>query len=299
MKTYSGLRAKFGDLAKNSSTETLRIGDELINDSLRYLTTKYFFNERTQVVPGGTVAGQQAYDLPFNIKTILNVYVSVGNIRYQLTECPTRQTWDSLNFVPYTSDIPQYYFIYNKKINIFPTPATSSNVITINYKIRLMDLSVVDYTSATNASTITVTNGDSTITGSGTAVFTNTMPGRWFRATQPLGDGQWYEIASYISPTVLELVNQYQGPTNSGCSYTIGEVPILPEDYQDLPVYRALAIYYTSRVPNQTSADLYQKLYDEGFAALDAEFGSKSNSVAITPADNEIVNPNLYTRSLS
>lgn len=294
MKTYTTLRNNFGTLTNNTSAANLTLGDQLVNDSLRYLTTKYFFNERTQVVPGGTIAGTQDYPLPYNIKTIINVYVTVGSIRYQLREAPTRAFWDSLNFVPYTSDIPQFYFIYNKRIYLFPTPSTSANVVTVNYKTRLRDLSQADYTTGT----ITATSASSTITGSGTA-FVNDMEGRWLQVAPPSGDGNWYEIATYASATSLSLVNQYQGDTVAGATYTIGEAPVLPEDYQDLPVYRACSIYFTTRVPDPARADLFQKLYDEGAAKLDAEFGSKSSSVAITPADTEVVNPNLYTRSLS
>ena len=294
MKTYTTLRNQFGALTANTSTTNLTLGDQLINDSLRYLTTKYFFNERSQVVPGGTVASQQNYDLPYNIKQIINVYISVGNIRYQLTEAPTRQFWDSLNFVPYTSDIPQYYYIFNKQLYVFPTPASSSNVITINYKIRLTELTQADYATGT----VTLTNGSSTITGSGTT-FTSAMAGRWIYATPPTGDGNWYEIESYTSATVMTLVNQYQGTTASSITTLIGEVPILPEDYQDLPIYRACSIYFTTRVPDPTRAELFTKLYDDGEQRLDAEFGSKSASVAITPNDSEVINPNLYVRSLS
>lgn len=294
MKSYTTLRNQFGTLTNNAATANLVLGDQLINDSLRYLTTKYFFNERSQVVPGGTVASQQAYDLPYNIKTIINVYISVGNIRYQLTECPTRQFWDSLNFVPYTSDIPQYYYIFNKKINVFPTPASSANPITIQYKIRLRDLSQTDYATGT----VTLTGGSSVVTGSGTT-FTADMVGRWIYATPPTGDGNWYEIGTYTSGTVLGLVNQYQGLTASGITTLIGEMPILPEDYQDLPIYRACSIYFTTRVPDPTRAATFQQLYDQGYAKLDGEFGSKSFSVAITPTDTEVINPNLFIRNLS
>jgi len=294
VKSYTTLRNQFGTLTNNTATANLTLGDQLINDSLRYLTTKYFFNERSQVVPGGTVASQQNYDLPYNIKQIINVYITVGNIRYQLTEAPTRQFWDSLNFVPYTSDIPQFYYIFNKQLYVFPTPASSSNPITINYKIRLTDLTQADYATGT----VTLTNGSSTITGSGTT-FTSAMAGRWIYATPPTGDGNWYEIESYTSATVMTLINQYQGTTAASITTLIGEVPILPEDYQDLPIYRACSIYFTTRVPDPTRAELFTKLYDEGEQRLDAEFGSKSASVAITPNDSEVINPNLYVRSLS
>lgn len=294
MKSYTTMRNQFGTLTANTSTANLALGDQLINDSLRYLTTKYFFNETSQVVPGGTTAGVQYYNLPYDIKTIINCTINVGNIRYQLTEVPSRQFFDGINFVPYSSDIPQFYFIYNKLLYVFPTPASSSNVVTINYKRRLIDLSQADYTTGT----VAVTNGSSVVTGTGTT-FTAAMVGRWIQITPPTGDGGWYQIGSYTSATVIGLVNQYQGATVSGATYTIGEMPILAEDYQDLPIYRACSIYFTTRVPDPTRADLFTKLYQEGEKRLDAEFGSKSNSVAITPADIEVSNPNLYTRSLS
>lgn len=296
MKSYTNMRNQFGTLTANTASTNLTLGDTLINDSLRYLTTKYFFNERSQVVPGGTVASQQSYDLPYNIKTLISVYITVGSIRYQLTEAPNRQMWDSLNFVPYTSDIPQFYYIFNKKLYVFPTPASSSNVITINYKCRINDLTQADYTTGTAY----VTTGTSTITGVGTTWIAG-MAGRWIRIDAPTGDGNWYEIASATADTIT-LVNQYQGTTiavGAATTYTIGEMPLLAEDYHDLPIYRACSIYFTTRVPDPARAELFSKLYDDGEARLDAEFGSKSWSVAITPADIEVNNPNLFTRSLT
>lgn len=363
MKSYTVLRNQFGSLTANTNANNLTLGDQLINDSLRYLTTKYFFNERTDTVPGGTVAGQQSYDLPFNIKTLINVYISVGDIRYQLTEAPNRQMWDSLNFIPYTSDIPQFYYIYNKKLYVFPTPASNGNEITYNYKCRIKDLSQPDYTTggvtlpyaltftapvltgavsatlsgasdlptgayqitfstgevrlvtltnlattatwstpltldATDAIIVRMNNGGEIVTGNGTT-FTQSMVGRWLRVTAPDGDEEWYEINSYISSTLLSLKNMYQGVSVSNKPFVIGEMPILAEDYHDLPVFRACEIYYTTRVADPDKANGFKKLYDTGFEALDAEFGSKSWSVAITPADQEVNNPNLFTRSLS
>lgn len=295
MKSYTTLRTQFGTLTNNTATANLALGDQLINDSLRYLTTKYFFNERSYTVPGGTIASTQTYDLPYNIKTIINCYINVGNIRYQPKEVPSKAFWDSLNFVPYTSDIPQYYYIYNKQIMFFPTPASSSNAITINYKARTTDLSQADYTTGTN---VVATNGSKVVTGTGTT-FTASMVGRWIQFGAPLGDNNWYEIASYTSTTVLGLVNQYQGTTATCTAFTIGEMPWLPEDYQDLPIYRACEIYFTSRVPDASRAELYKGLYNTGLERLDAEFGSKSFSVAITPANTDVINPNLFARSLS
>jgi len=297
IKSYTTLRNQFGTLTANTTTENLALGDQLINDSLRYLTTRFFFNEKTATTV--TVANTQDYALPYNIKTLVNVFITIGNIRYQLREAPTRQFWDSLNFVPYTSDIPQFYYIFNKRLYVFPTPSSSSNTITYVYKSRLRDLSMADYTTGS----VSATSGSTSITGSGTT-FISDMADRWIRLTasasaDPTGDEQWYQIASVSSTTALTLYNSYGGNTVTGANYVIGEMPLLPEDYQDLPVYRACEVYYTTRVPDATRAELFKGLFDRGYQDLEAEFGSKSWSVAITPNSTEVINPNLFVRNLS
>ena len=98
---------------------------------------------------------------------------------------------------------------------------------------------------------------------------------------------------------VLVLKNVYSGATVSGASYTIGEVSILPEDYQDLPLYRMGYIYYTTRFPDEVKAKLYKNLYDEGVAKLDEEFGTKTTSVVLTDLGGYQENMNLYLSAIS
>lgn len=85
------------------------------------------------------------------------------------------------------------------------------------------------YRGSTNSNyttgTISVTNGDATVTGSGTAwnTSTNAEVGEYIN----LPDGKWYKIISIASDTSLEIEVDYQGPTASGQDYTIspwGEV---------------------------------------------------------------------------
>ena len=71
----------------------------------------------------------------------------------------------------------------------------------------------------------------------------------------------------------------------------------MPEDYQDLALYRALWIYYNSRVPNPTQAETYKNLYDLGYERLDAEFGQKTTNVALTDDQTPVYNPNLFVKS--
>lgn len=276
------------------------MGMKLVNDSLRYLVGTFFFNEQTYTVPGGTVASQQGYQLPFNNKQVVNTTVLIGSTLWQPQEVSTRKAFDALNVIPFINNFPQYYYIWNSQLLLWPTPAENGDVITINYKRRIKDLSVPDYTTP---GTVATTNGSTTVTGTSTTWTTN-MAGLWFNipitaSNTTSGDNEWYQIASVTNATTLILDNPYQGISATGATHTIGEVPILPEDFQDLPLYRALRIYHGSIVGNEAKVKEYKDLYDEGYARLDAEFGSKTASVGITPQDMAVVNPNMYQSTIS
>ena len=73
---------------------------------------------------------------------------------------------------------------------------------------------------------------------------------------------------------------------------------VLPEDYQDLPLYRALEIYFTSIVPNATNAKLYQGLYERGYEQLNGDYGSKTTGVVLVDEDAPLINPNLFQNNV-
>lgn len=275
-------------------------------DSLRYLTTKFYFNERTYTVPGGTVANQQFYNLPPQVKRLINMTVTIGSVIWQPKECPTRQYWDSLNVVTFYQDFPSFFFIFNGQVGIWPIPASAGNTITLNYKTRIVDLSQADVnvTGVSGSTGISITQNTSTATVSGAALTRSMGENGWLRiphsSTNAIdGDNQWYQIDSIPNTTTLVLKNQYTGPTVSGASYQIGEVPLLPEDYQDLPLYRLGIIYYTTRFPDPVRAEQYQRLWDQGYTALNDEFGAKTTNVALSDTDEPIINPNLFQRVVS
>lgn len=111
---------------------------------------------------------------------------------------------------------------------------TAANVI--DWTVTNNTLLVVDddhriqkYRGSTNANystgTLSVTNGDATVTGSGTAwnTITNVEAGEYIQ----LPDSKWYKIISVASDTSLEIEIDYQGATLAGQSYVIspwGEV---------------------------------------------------------------------------
>lgn len=297
MKTWTTYQNDIPRIINNSDSDNVLWASEVINDTLRYLTQKYYFNERSFTTT--TMAQQQFYDLPYNVKKLINVTVNIGGILWIPKECPSRDYWDSLNVIQFYQDFPSFFFVYNNQVGLFPNPASSGNTITMNYKIRLRDLSVADYTTGT----VSVTSGSATVTGSGTSWY-NDMVGRWLYITPTSsnttsGDGGWYQIESVASATSLTLVNNYTGNTVTGGTYKIGEVPLLHEDYQDLPLYRLGVIYYTTRFPDPVRAKEYKDLYDEGFARLNDEFGSKTTNVVLTDTDAPVYNPNLFVRDIT
>ena len=143
---------------------------------------------------------------------------------------------------------------------------------------------------------LTVT-GSNTITGSGTSwsptVGINET--RWIQMPFPTGDNQWYQIASVDSATQITLYNSYQGTTPlSGAPYTMGQMPILMEDFHPMMYYSALIQYYSSGInKNIDIATKWQDLYDRGIVRLDAYAGSKSTGVGLE-GDIPLLNPNLF-----
>lgn len=302
MKTYTSYKNDIPRIIGNTDSDTVTWCTEALNDSLRYLTTKYYFNERTYLVPGGTVAQQQFYNLPPQIKKLINVTILIGAVLWQPKECPTKKYWDALNVIQFYQDFPTFFFVYNGQVGIFPIPSSSGNTITLNYKTRIQDLTMDDVTDVTSSQTVSATINSTTITASG-SVFLNWMAGQWIRIpfstnNSTSGDDQWYQIDTVDSATQITLKNPYTGNTITGASFTVGQVPILAEDYQDLPLYRMAMIYYSTRLPNPERYKLYKDLYDRGFEALNEEFGSKTTDVALTDTDAPIFNPNLFPADL-
>lgn len=240
----------------------------------------------------------QRYALPAYTHKPQGVYVTVGGYRYVLKEVTTRTEWDKLNEVQISSNIVTHYFVYDGGIEIFPRQS-SSNVITFNARRVAKDLSVADYTTG---NIDIVTNGSTLVTGASAPSWTTPMAGRWLRITQgntasSSGDGFWYEIDAVTSSTTLILRRAYGGTsltTGATGAYIIGEVSLLPEPFDQLPVFDALSTYYTSIDPDTAKA----KLYTQKSTELEAEMFRDVTSRTDVVLDEGIntpgpINPNL------
>lgn len=247
--------------------------------------------------------GVQYYTIPANVSKIKNNTINVGQLKYQPVPIETRAEWDMVNFLPYTSDIPNYFFIYNGQLGIWPIPSTTGNIITFNYQTRVADLSFADYSTGTLAAGGMVA-GSVSVTGLLTSWNTTglfplntdvTASNLMIKANPPFGDGIWYQIRQFNSDTTLTLTSAVVNAPNitATTTYTIGQFPILSEDFHDMLVYGALMVYYTFIVKEP---DLYKEakdLYDVRLELLASYAGTKSVNVDLGEMPNP-VNPNLF-----
>lgn len=210
--------------------------------------------------------GVQAYPIPANVSKIKNDTITVGQLVYTPAPIQSIQEWTMLNAIPYTSDIPAYFYIYNNQVNFFPIPSTSGNIISFNYKSRVADMTYADYTTGT----IALTAGNNAITGTSTSWnATGTYPlntdlsyaDLMLTPTPPKGDGIAYPIQRFASDTALTLnLPIVNAPLATGVSYTIGQYPLLQEDFHDLLIYSSLMIYFSSIVKDDKQYTKYKDL---------------------------------------
>ena len=250
------------------------------------------------------VGGQQFYPLPPNYSKLKSITITLGNLKYTLSEVFTTNEWNQLNVFPYYADIPSNFFIYpggdkGGQIGIWPIPSTTNNIITFSYKFRVPDLSLADYTTA---GSVSVTTNTTVVTGSGTSFVPTTNvqnESRWIQFAQPKGDNLWYQITKVDTTTGLTLYQPYQGITVSTAiagTYTIGQMPLLMEDFHDMLLYKPLYIYFSSINPQPEKAENFKALYAERLALLEEYAGSNTVQVNLRGVFNTR-NPNLYGQS--
>lgn len=243
-----------------------------------------------------TTGGLQFYPLPPNYSKMKTVTINVGQLKWTPTEIFTREDWDNLNVFPYNSDIPVNFFIYDNQVGIWPIPSTTGNVISFNYKMRVPDLSIADY----SVGTASVTTGTTAVTGA-TTVWTPTtnfaLESRWIQFPQTAGDNLWYQIASVDSTTALTLMNNYQGITIAAGNYTVGQMPLIAEDFHDMLVWKALQQYFSSIGDNPEKAKEYGELYNDRLQLFEEFAGRKTIQVNLR-TDTYPKNPNLFQSNI-
>lgn len=306
MKSYTTGRNLAGTLTKNTDTTHLTYIDQVANDDYRRICAlkDWPFLTRNRTV--STTASTQFTTLPYDCDLVreISVIPSGSTTRYTPTEVTSRREWDELNLRSYTSDIPERFYVFAGQVGLWPTPASTSNTIYVTQKCRVIDLSVADYTTGT---IVSIANGASAVVGSGTS-WTAQMAGRWIRFTYSdtanTGDGMWYEISSVTDTTHLTLVRAYGGTSISAGSaaYTIGQMPLLPEAFHDMPWLWAAGTYWQKEDDKRAASFFAQHgSAGEGGRAptgkvkelINAYSSESTDMVADDGEDRPIINPNL------
>lgn len=300
MLTYTTLRNRFATYTNNSAEANKADGDNYINDAIRRIlgNRDWPFLE-AQDISQTTAASVQYYSVPSDFGKNIDITVTVGSVLYHPREVANRDQWDRMNYaLNVTSNIPQWCFFYDNQVGLWPKPSTAGSTITFNYKRRVTDLTFADVTSTTVTS---ITKGSTAFVVSGG--MTQQMQGMWIQPTfsslSNKGDGAWYKIASTppITSTTFSISAPYNGQTITAgtAACVIGQVPILPEGYHNMPVYYAAAEYWRIAGNNIAKAQEFERLYAEMLKQLERDFGTKSANPMIDRGIGEvpILNPNL------
>lgn len=257
-----------------------------------------------------TLGGQQFYPLPPNYSKLKSITITIGALQWTLGETFTTQEWTALNVFPYYADIPKTFFIFpggdhGGQIGIWPIPSTTGNIITFSYKFRVPDLSLADYTTPGTVSVTTKTNA---VTGSGTSFVPTTNlqnESRWIQfaptaTASTSGDNLWYQITQIPSATSILLYQPYQGTTvtsSPASSYTIGQMPLLAEDFHDMLYLKALTYYWSTIKSDPEKFKQFNGEYERKLALLAEYSGSNTVQVNLRESFNGR-NPNLFNQNI-
>ncbi len=251
-----------------------------------------------------TTSGVSTYALPANVSKTKTATINVGQLVYTAAPVQSIQEWTKLNALPYTAEIVAYFFIYNGFINFWPIPSNTGDLVTFYCQIRVPDMSIADYTTGTLSG---LSAGSNLVTGVGTTW--NTVGGfptntdlipmnLYLKANLPQGDGLPYLIERFESDTSLTLYKAFSSVPNSAgtvSNYSIGQYPLLYEDFHDILVYWALRIYYSSIVKDADRYQLFNNIYQEKIQYMEGYLGTKQVNVNLMQTSAQLEsNPNLF-----
>lgn len=222
------------------------------------------------------VADQQYYQMSSDTLRVADIRVLNGTSWYTPELVASEDEWNKMNTITLTSNIPTHYFIRGfNEIGLFPIPSSSlSNALSVSYEPQHVEVQAADYETGT----VTVSAGNITVTHSGTG-FTPQMVGRQFQVTDGT-DGRWYRIAAYVSSSVVQLENYYEGISGSGRAFRIGEVMKIPQAYQDAPVYYAVDRYYLTK-GDKESAAIFSLRFDQKVKSAKQTYGRATSQMAV------------------
>lgn len=224
MITYAEIEDYVQDQINDTSTKMQTFIRRAIRQGLRKIraNTPWEFDEKTYTFT--TTASQGSADLPVGLRYMKEVYITVGSQDFPIEPIASREDWAEKTRgynSNHTSDYPSYYTIYDNQIHFWPVISSAGNTVTMKFGKVAADILDADFTDK-SAGTISATQGDATLTGSGTS-FAETDVDRFVRLNS--GDRQWYKITTFTSTTSIEVEPAYTAAAVSGSDYLLGSAP--------------------------------------------------------------------------
>jgi hypothetical protein len=241
MLSFTGLQTRAKKLVSDDTSANGTFMAELINETQKIICGLYDWSFLEDTFTATTTASQQIVKLPVDYNRLITYKLTVGGIDYTPNEIADYETFDRFNYsgTSETSDYPVYFHIRKGQLLNYPAISSAGNTLTIDYYKMPVDMTGEDYTTGTIT---TLAAAGTTVTGSGTT-WTAAMVGRYIKITS---NGQWYKIATRTSNTEITIDKPYEGTAIAAGSeaYTIADLPVIPEEFQDLLYYRPAGIYF-------------------------------------------------------
>lgn len=285
-KSFQNLYEDCQTLSVDTSTASLAFFKTQINTAITKayseLNAQIFFVDATNC----TAASTTAYPLPYDCEKIHTIKVNVSDRDYVVQEYPNSEnSWNALLSAGSQSDYPTYYFVKKDTYEFYPESSTANYLITTKYTRRQKLLSVDDYTGGTITS---IANEGVALVGASTT-WVAAMTSRFFKIDT---DFHWYEIASVDTATTITLKREWGSTSVSAgtSAYTIGEMSLIPEPYQEIPINYALWQYYNLKKDAQMSKT-YEALWIQGLNDMIA-YGNNSTTSGVIEEDVNVIDSN-------
>jgi hypothetical protein len=200
----------------------------------------------TDLTNGNYTIYRDEYQLQSDFDRLLKngsvYFYSGGRVSDIIMEVPNDEFRD--DFTPEATDpirrvrlIGTHSTTGNRLIQVNPPPKTLK-VYPYEYVIKIAPM--VDY----NTGSVAVTQGNATITGTGTA-WTASMVGQYFRVdSNGIGNSsKWYRILTFTSTTSLDLETVFEEDTETLLDYHISSSPVaFPSEFHEFILYEGLTL---------------------------------------------------------
>lgn len=239
------------------------------------------------------IADQQYYQLANDMHRVKEIRCKTsgnGDVIVPLTEVQSEYEWNRLNSFPFTTSWPTHYFIRgNNEIGIYPCPSENiEDGLIVTYEPRVRDLAIDDitFTADVENGSVYIQNPNNTQLPGG---FQSYMTENFYIRSNDGKDGNWYKLEDVVNANKAALNNAWLGPTATGVSLTMGQVPPFPEEYHDAPVFYACFKFFAMR-KDTDSAAMYRTLFEDALRQYQETYGSKTTGGVINPGKYNVPN---------